>query len=120
MYGPLFGHGLGGIFDIFAAIIWAAGSLIFIAIIAVVIVLLVRFLWFGTKASRRYLELNGSPTPRVRPAAPAAAAAAPAAAAPTAPAAAPASSVAPAAPAAPAAAAAKPVTKPRTPPKPKA
>lgn len=109
MYGPI-GHGFGVVAGVFGAIVWAVGTFILLAILVVLIVLLVRFLWFGTQASQRYLELNGSPAPRVRVTAPAASPAAPASAAPaTAP-----------APAAPAAAkpAAKPTTKPRTPPTP--
>ena len=66
-HGP-FGPGIG---YFFGAIIWAIGSLITIAIIVSVLVLLVRYLWFGTKASQRYLEINGQPLRHVR-AAPAA------------------------------------------------
>ena len=63
--GPI-GHGIG---LIFGAIIWAVGSLIMLAIIVALLVLLVRYLWFGTKASQRYLEINGQPVRHVRPAA---------------------------------------------------
>lgn len=62
--GPI-GHGI-GLF--FGAIVWTIGSLITLAIVIAVILLLVRYLWFATKASQRYLELNGQPTPRPRPA----------------------------------------------------
>lgn len=97
--GPEIGHGFGIVAGVLGAIVWALGSLILIAVFVALIVLLVRYLWFGTKASQRYLELNGQPTPRPR----------------TAPAV-PATSVAPAAPAAPAATApTKPTPRPRTP-----
>jgi hypothetical protein len=62
MFGPI-GHGFGAIAGVFAAIVWAIGSFILVLVIIALIVLLARFLWYGTKASRRYLELNGSPAP---------------------------------------------------------
>ena len=74
MYGPI-GHGFGVLAGVFGAIVWALGTFILLAVIVVLVILLARFLWFGTKASQRYLELNGSPTPRTRASAPAAAAA---------------------------------------------
>jgi hypothetical protein len=88
MFGPI-GHGFGVLAGIFGAIVWAIGTFILLLIVVALIVLLARFLWFGTKASRRYLELNGSPAPMrmSTPAAPAAApttTAAPAAKAPSA------------------------------------
>jgi hypothetical protein len=60
--GPI-GHGIG---LIFGAIIWTIGSLIMLAIVVALIVLLARYLWFGTRASQRYLELNGEPARRGR------------------------------------------------------
>ncbi|MEO7720608.1 MAG: hypothetical protein ABIS08_01680 [Pseudolysinimonas sp.] len=72
MYGPI-GHGFGTLAGIFGVIVWALGTFILLAILVVLIVLLARFLWFGTKASQRYLELNGSPAPRMRATAAAAA-----------------------------------------------
>lgn len=62
MYGPM-AHSFGLVFLGFA---WVISSLILIAVTAALIFLLVRFLWFGTKASQRYLELNGQPTSRLR------------------------------------------------------
>ena len=113
MFTPI-GHGFGLLAGIFGAIVWAIGTFILLLILIGLIVLLARFLWFGTKASQRYLELNGSPAPRVRTAPPAPAPAAPAAKAAT-----PTTTTAPAAPAAKApATTTKPVTKPRTTPKP--
>ena len=140
MYSPI-GNGFGVLAGIFGAIVWAIGTFFLLLILIGLIVLLARFLWFGTKASQRYLELNGSPAPRMRtaataPAAPAAAAtttAAPTkapsatggAAAPAAQRGAGAGAPAAKAPAAPAATSTtttkpvtKPPTKPRTPPKP--
>ena len=75
MYGPI-GHGFGLLAGVFGAIVWAIGTFILLAVLVALIILLARFLWFGTKASQRYLELNGQPAHRVRtttaPAAPAA------------------------------------------------
>jgi hypothetical protein len=82
MHGPI-GHGFGLLAGVFGAIVWAIGTFVLLAVIVALVILLARFLWFGTKASQRYLELNGSPTPRMRAAAPAAAAAAPSSPAPT-------------------------------------
>jgi len=67
------GHGFGMLAGIFGAIVWAIGTFVLLVIIVALIVLLARFLWFGTKAAQRYLELHGSPTPRVKTPAPAAA-----------------------------------------------
>ena len=108
---PINGHGFGAVAGIFGAIIWAVGSLIALAVIVALIVLLARFLWIGTRAAQRYLELNGSPTPGPTAGPPAASPAA--AATTTAPA-----TTAPATTAAAATTAAtptKPATKPRTP-----
>ena len=113
MFTPI-GHGFGLLAGIFGAIVWAIGTFILLLIVIGLIVLLARFLWFGTKASQRYLELNGSPAPRVRTAPPAAPA--PAAPAAKAPAAAATTTAATAAKAP--ATTTKPVVKPRTTPKP--
>lgn len=95
MYGPI-GHGFGWLGGIFAAIAWSIGVFVLLVILLVPIVLLARFLWVGTKAAQRYLELNGAPAPRVRTAAPTApAATTPTTAAPPAKAAAPATTTKP-------------------------
>ncbi len=107
MFGPI-GHGVGVLAGIFGAIVWAIGTFILLLIVVALIVLLARFLWFGTKASQRYLELNGSPA-RMRMTSPATAA--PAAAAPS-------TTTAKAPTATTTTTASKPVTKPRTPSKP--
>ena len=112
MFSPI-GHGFGLLAGIFGAIVWAIGTFILLLIVIGLIVLLARFLWFGTKASQRYLELNGSPAPRVRTAPPATPA--PATPATKAPAAAPRTTTAAKAPAAPTSTATKPPAKPRTP-----
>jgi hypothetical protein len=111
MFTPNFGP-FGWIGAVFAAIVWAIGTIILIAICIALLVLLVRFLWFGTKAARRYLELNGQPA-RMRPMTPAS---------PATPAAAPARPATAAAPATPAKATTTTTTsttKPASAPKPK-
>jgi predicted lipid-binding transport protein (Tim44 family) len=93
MYGPIW-HGFAALAGFFGAMVWAIGTVILLAVLIALIVLLARFLWFGTKASQRYLELTGSPAPRVRSAA-APAAATPAATAPKRPAATPTTTTSP-------------------------
>jgi cytoskeletal protein RodZ len=70
MYGPI-GHGFGGLAAVFAAIVWSIGVFVLLVIVITLAVLLARFLWVGTKVAQRYLEVNGSPTPRPRSTAPA-------------------------------------------------
>lgn len=66
------GHGFGMLAGIIGAIVWAIGTFVLLVVIVALIVLLARFLWVATKAAQRYLELNGSPTPRVKTTPPAA------------------------------------------------
>ena len=108
MFAPI-GHGFGLLAGIFGAIVWAIGTFILLLILIGLIVLLARFLWFGTKASQRYLELNGSPA-RMRMATPAPAPAPAAAPRTTAPAATTPTTTT-------TKPVVKPATKPRTPPK---
>ncbi len=65
---PGFGGPFARILDLIQGLATAVGMVILLLVWIALLVLLVRFLWFGTKAAQRYLAVN--PAPDAAPGAP--------------------------------------------------